>query len=137
MEISVELVEHCFGRNKSDCTNLSSFLCLLPRSLRNLWQNCFHAAVLRHGHMPAAVRDCVFVPIPKPLKDPSNIGRLPLLQLSVKLWKGAFLSSIQIFVSSDQVGFSMDLCTGNICMAVHADVFGCFLDASKLSFRLS
>ena len=39
VEISVELVEHClkeFGRNKS----VYPFLCLLPRSLCNLWQNC-------------------------------------------------------------------------------------------------
>ena len=32
-------------------------------------------AMIRHGIVPASLRDCILVPIPKPGKDPSNSDR--------------------------------------------------------------
>ncbi len=99
MEISVELVEYCLkelGRNKSDRTNLSSNCFVLASSVIAQPLAELFSAVLRHGHMPAAVRDCVIVPISKPLKDPSNSDSYRPISLAPNLSKGAFLSSILI-----------------------------------------
>ena len=58
-------------RGKSDGTPLSSnhFICtseVLCEPLSKLF-----TTILRHGHIPSCLRDCILQPIPKPGKDPS------------------------------------------------------------------
>ena len=58
-------------RGKSDGTPLCSnhFICIsevLCEPLSKLF-----TAILRHGHIPSCLRDCILQPIPKPGKDPS------------------------------------------------------------------
>ncbi len=83
--------------NKSADTNLISNYFVLASSVIAPFLADLFSAVLRHGHMPAAVRDCVLVLIPKPLKDPSNSDRCrPItlaIQISVKPWNVAFSST--------------------------------------------
>ena len=76
VDISVELVEHCLkdlGRNKSDGSNLLSNHFVLAASVIAPSLATFFTAVLRHGYIPSALRDCVLVPISKPLNRISDI----------------------------------------------------------------
>ncbi len=87
VEISIELVEHCLkelGLNKSDGTILSSNHFVLASSVIAQPLAELFSAVLRHGHMPAAMRDCVLVPIPK---YPSNSDSYRPIALAPNLSK--------------------------------------------------
>ncbi len=121
VKISIELVEHCLkelGLNKSDGTILSSNHFVLASSVI---AQPLAELFLRHGHMPAAMRDCVLVPIPKPLKDPSNSDSYRPIALAPNLSKALerciLIKYRSCLITSDlQFGFkqelSTDLCTG-------------------------
>ena len=102
--------------------------------------------------MPTAWRDCILVPIPKPLKDPAQsdsyrpIALAP--NLSKVLEKCILLSFRSCFITSDlqfgfKPGFSTDLCSGVlknvVSQYIHkgSKVYSCFLDASKAFDRVN
>ena len=102
--------------------------------------------ILRHGYMPAALRDCILVPIPKGNKDPTSSDNYRPVALAPALSKALEWSILLLypnhFTTTDlQFGFkkgmSTALCTGFIKNVVSkfvhngSSVFGCFLDASK------
>ena len=70
-KISTATVAEALSHLKYGGTSLSSdhFLCASP-VLSDFLSNLF-TAMLRHGHVPACLRDCILQPIPKPGKDPS------------------------------------------------------------------
>ena len=57
-------------------------------------------AMIRHGVVPASLRDCILVPIPKPGKDPScsdNYRPIALAPtLSIKCLNGVFCSNFSL-----------------------------------------
>ena len=108
--------------------------------------------ILRHGYMPAALRDCILVPIPKGNKDPTSSDNYRPVALAPALSKALEWSILLLypnhFTTSDlQFGFkkgmSTALCTGFIKNVVSkfvhngSSVFGCFLDASKAFDRVN
>ena len=118
-----------------------TILCLLHASVIAPSLATFFTAVLRHGYIPSALRDCVLVPIPKPLKDPSvsdsyrPIALAP--NLSKILEKCILLRYRSNLLTSDlqfgfKEGFSTELCTGVLKNVVskylqgNTNVFGCF-----------
>ena len=138
-------------RGKLDGTSLSSnhFICtseVLCEPLSKLF-----TAILRHGHIPSCLRDCILQPIPKPGKDPSvsdNYRPIALAPILSKIFEWCLLIVYRpAFTTSPlQFGFkpglSTELCTGLIknvtaryCIN-DSPVFGCFLDASKAFDRV-
>ena len=108
---------------KSDGTPLCSnhFICtatVLCKPLSKLF-----TAILRHGHIPCCLRDCVLQPIPKPGKDPSvsdNYRPIALAPILSKIFEWCLLIMYRhTFATSPlQFGFkpglSTELCTGLI-----------------------
>ena len=104
-----------------------------------------------HGYMPAALRDCTLVPIPKPRKDPTlsdNYRPIALApNLSKVLERCILMQYSKHFVTSDlqfgfKPGYSTDLCSGVLKNVVStyihkgSPVYSCFLDASKAFDRV-
>ena len=98
----------------------------------------------RQNHIvPASLRDCILVPIPKPGKDPSCSDNYRPIALAPKVFEWCLLFKFQsCFITSSlqfgfKPGFSSDLCTGLLKNVIHkylvnnSHVYGCFLDASK------
>ena len=94
--------------------------------------------------MPAALRDCILVPIPKGIKYPTSSDNYRPVALAPALSKALEWSILLLyhFTTSDlqfglKKGMSTALCTGFIKNVVSkfahngSSVFGCFLDASK------
>ena len=140
------------GLDKSDGTGLSSNHFFVAASVLAAPLSDLFTAVLRHGHMPSAVRNCILVPIPKPHKDPTvsdsyrPIALAPIL--SKVLEKCILLRYRSCFITSDlqfgfKRGFSTELCSGIIKNVITkylhngTNVFGCFLDASKAFDRVN
>ena len=103
-------------------------------------------AMIRHGVVPASLRDCILIPIPKPGKDPScsdNYRPIALAPTLSKVFEWCLLFKFQsCFIASSlqfgfKPGFSSDLCTGLLKNVIHkylvnnSHVYGCLLDASK------
>ena len=103
-------------------------------------------AMIRHGIVPASLRDCILVPIPKLGKDPSNSDNYRPIALAPtlsKVFEWCLLFEFQTcFVTLPlqfglKPGSSSDLCMGLLKNVIHkylnndTHVFGCFLDASK------
>ena len=103
-------------------------------------------AIIRHGYMPAPIRNCVLVPIPKTSKDPTISDNYRAIALASTLSKALewciLLAYKDWFKTSElQFGFkskmSTSLCTGLLKCVVSrflhegSPVFACFLDASK------
>ena len=106
--------------------------------------------MLRHGHVPKCLRDCVLQPIPKPGKVPSDSDNYRAIALAPTLSKVfercLLLDNRSAFsTSSLQFGFkqglSTDHCTSLVKNVVarytfnDSDVDGCFL-ASKAFDRV-
>ena len=106
----------------------------------------YFTSILRHGYMPNVLRDCVVIPIPKGLKDPScssNYRGIGIASTLSKVLEGVILHKYsEFFTSSDlqfgfKSGYSTTMCTGLIKTTIshyincHSVVYGCFFDASK------
>ena len=135
-------------RGKSDGTTLSSnhFICTSEVLCESLSKLHVFTAILRHGHIPSYLRDCILQPIPKPGKDPSvsdNYRPIALAPILSKIFEWCLLIMYRpAFATSPlQFGFkpglSTELCTGLIKNVTarycfnDSSVFGCFLNASK------
>ena len=152
MTVSSNTVLECLGhlkRNKSDGSALSSdfFTYSAPVIADSLAS--FFTSVLRHGYMPACIRDCILVPIPKGQKDASksdNYRSIALAPSISKVLEWVILSQFSdSFMTSElQFGFkkgmSTSLCTGFMKCVVSRynimqneySVYGCLLDAFDL-----
>ena len=108
--------------------------------------------MLRHGYVPAPLRDCVLRPIIKPGKDPCDSDSYRPIALAPTLSKifewcilidhgAAFMTSYLQF--GFKKGLSTYLCTGLIKNVIaryninDSKVYGCFLDASKAFDRVN
>ena len=124
VEMSVELVEHCLkelGRNKSDGTNLYSNHFVLPRSLRNIWQNCSQLSSDTGTCLLLWETACLSVL--KPLKDPSNsYSYRPNWAIIFLILLSCISSSKDTTKSSYFVGEGIDLYTNTSCL----NSFTCF-----------
>ena len=102
--------------------------------------------IVRHGHLPSRIKDCVLVPVPKSSKDPSNVDAYRPIALASTLskvleWCLLIKYGDCLHLCDLQFGFlpglSTTLCTGTIKSVIshflqrRSTVFGCFLDASK------
>ena len=90
---------------KSEGTNLLSnhYICaspVLPEFLSNLF-----TAMLRHGYVPNSLKDCIFLPIRKPAKDPSISDNYRLIALAPTLSKVFELCWSAYVTSLLQFGF--------------------------------
>ena len=68
-------MSEALGRTKSgkaDGTNLVSDHILYASSSLTVFLSNFFTTILRHGYIPASLRDCVLQPVLKPGKDPGN-----------------------------------------------------------------
>ena len=139
-------------RGKSDGTDLFSDHFRYASSSLSDFLAKFFTIMLRHGHIPASLRDCVLQPVLKPGKDPCNSDSYRPIALAPTLSKvfewclllldcDAFSTSPLQFGFKE--GFSSDLCTGllkNIIARYTINetvVYGCFLDASKAFDRVN
>ena len=136
---------------KRDGSSLSSNHFVHAKEVLCVHLSKLFTAMIRHGIVPASLRDCILVPIPKPGKDPSNSDNYRPIVLAPtlsKVFEWCLLFEFQTyFVTSPlQFGFkpgsSSDLCTGLLKNVIHkylnndTHVFGCFLDASKAFDRV-
>ena len=136
---------------KRDGSSLSSNHFVHAKEVLCVHLSKLFTAMIRHGVVPASLRDCILVPIPKPGKDPSNSDNYRSIALAPtlsKVFEWCLLFEFQsCFVTSPlQFGFkpgsSSDLCTGLLKNVIHkylnndTHVFGCFLDASKAFDRV-
>ena len=147
LSISYDCVSEAFRhikRGKSDNLASDHFISAAP-AISSFLASLF-TAILRHGHLPKSLQDCVLVPIPKGKKDPSlseNYRPIALAPTVSKLLEWALLITFSgHFATSDlqfgfKAGFSTTLCTGvlkNVAshyMSENTPVYACFLDASK------
>ena len=131
---------------KSDCDFLSSDHLRYASAVIATPLAAYFTSILRHGYMPNVLRDCVVIPIPKGLKDPScssNYRGIAIASTLSKVLEGVILHKYsEFFTSSDlqfgfKSGYSTTMCTGLIKTTIshyinrHSVVYGCFLDASK------
>ena len=136
---------------KCDGSSLSSNHFVHAKEVLCVHLSKLFTAMIHHGIVPASLRDCILVPIPKPGKDPSNSDNycpIALAPTLSKVFEWCLLFKFQTcFVTSPlQFGFkpgsSSDLCTGLLKNVIHkylnndTHVFGCFLDASKAFDRV-
>ena len=79
--------------------------------------------ILHHGYVPAALRDCILVPIPMSIKDPTSLDNYCLVALAPALSKALEWSILLLypnhFTTSDlrfgfKKGMSTALCIGFI-----------------------
>ena len=91
----------------------------------------FFTAILRHGYMPAQLRNCTLVPIPKSSKDPvifDNYHAIALASTLSKALEWCILLAYQDHFQTSvlQFGFkqkmSTSLCTG--CVKI---IFSCHI----------
>ena len=149
------VVVECLSRlginDKSDDSILSSNHLILASPVLSSYPATFFTVVLCHGYMPAALRDCTLVPIPKPRKDPTlsdNYRPIALAPNPSKVLERCILMQYsKHFATSDlqfgfKPGFSTDLCSGVLKNVVStyiykgSPVYSCFLDASKAFDRV-
>lgn len=148
-ELTVDCVLEGFSRlksKKSDGSGLDSshFIKALPVIVEFI--SSLFTIIVRHGHLPSCLRDCILVPIPKPGKDftcGDNYRPIALASTLSKVLEWCILLKFEsCFQTSDlQFGFkpglSTTLCTGVLKSVVSrylqrgSSVFACFLDASK------
>ena len=133
-------------------TNLVSDHILYASSSLTVFLSSFFTTILRHGYIPASLRDCVLQPVLKPGKDPGNtdsyrpIALIPTLSKVLEWFilifdEAAFSTSPLQFGFKE--GFSTDLCTGLLKNVIgrytmnDSTVYGCFLDTSKAFDRVN
>ena len=149
IRISEDTVVEAFGKLKSGKADgseydSSHFKIALP-VLQSFVSSLF-TAMLRHRFLPPKLRDCILVPVPKPGKDPTQVGSYRPIALASTLSKALewciLLEHNELLYTSDyQFGFkrglSTTLCTGSVKHVVSrylhggSSVYACFLDASK------
>ena len=132
--------------SKNDGSVFSSNHFIHAKDVLSIPLSKLFTAMIRHGVVPASLRDCILVPIPKPGKDPScsdNYRPIALAPTLSKVFEWCLLFKFQsCFITSSlqfgfKPGFSSDLCTGLLKNVIHkylinnSHVYGCFLDASK------
>ena len=132
--------------HKADGTSLLSDLLIFALPAIEGFVPDLFTCILRHGYMPAALRYCILVPIPKGNKDPTSSDKYYPVALAPTPSKALEWSIILLypnhFTTSDlQLGFKKGMpttpCTGFIKNVVSkfvhngSSVFDCFLDASK------
>ena len=98
----------------------------------------FLTSIVRHGHMPRCLSDCVLIPIPKENKDPScsqnyravvlasSVSKIIELLICTKYTSHFYTSSLQF---GFKAGCSTTLCTGGFMF--HSSWFCC----DRLFFR--
>ena len=153
--ISPEVVSMALKRikpGKSDGTDLFSDHFRYASSSLSDFLAKFFTVMLRHGHIPESLRDCVLQPVLKPGKDSCNSDSYRPIALAPTLSKvfewylllldrDAFSTSPLQFGFKE--GFSSDLCTGLLKNIIarytinESVVYGCFLDASKAFDRVN
>ena len=153
--ISPEVVSMALKRikpGKSDGTDLFSDHFRYASSSLSDFLAKFFTVMLRHGHIPESLRDCVLQPVLKPGKDPCCSDSYRPIALAPTLSKvfewclllldrDAFSTSPLQFGFKE--GFSSDLCTGLLKNVIarytinDSVVYGCFLDASKAFDRVN
>ena len=130
--------------HKADGTSLlSDHLIFALPAIEGFVADLF-TCILHHGYVPAALRDCILVPIPMSIKDPTSLDNYCLVALAPALSKALEWSILLLYhftTADSQFGLkkvmSTALCTGFIKNVVSkfvhssSSVFGCFLDASK------
>ena len=104
---ALEYIGH-LKHGKFDGTSLSSDFLIYAAPVIALVQ--FFTAILRHGYVPASLRDCLIVPIPKGQKDPSvsdNYRSIVLAPSLSKTLEWVILSQFsECFCTNDlQFGF--------------------------------
>ena len=153
--ISPEVVSEALGRTKSgkaDGTNLVSDHTLYASSSLTVFLSSFFTTILRHGYIPASLRDCVLQPVLKPGKDPGNSDSYrpnalaptlsKVLEWCILIFDEAAFSTSPLQFGFKK-GFSTDLCTGLLKNVIgrytmnDSTVYGCFLDASKAFDRVN
>ena len=98
LDVSPDSVLECIGHlkhGKFDGTSLSSDFLIYAAPVIALVQ--FFTAILRHGYVPASLRDCLIVSIPKGKKIPLSVIITVLLHLHHLLarpWSGSFSPSL-------------------------------------------
>ena len=132
--------------NLMACTSLSSdFLIYAAPVIADAYAQLF-TAILRHGYVPASLRDCLIVPIRKGQKDPSISGNYRSIALAPSLSKTLEWVILSQFTEccctidlqfGSKKGMSTSLCTGFVKYVVtqylsnESPVYSCFLDLSK------
>ena len=117
-------VSDCFaslGRDRADGSHLSSNHLILTAPVLCEFLSSYFTCIITHGYMPKSLKDCILVPIPKFLKDPSLSDNYRPIALAPSLSKitercillqfsSCFCTSVlQLGFKS---GYSTDLCTG-------------------------
>ena len=135
-----EAIKH-LKHKKSDSSELDSDHLILASEAISESLSCLFTAMLRHGHFPASIRDCMLIPIPKRGKDIAQSESYRAIALASnfsKLFEWCLLLQFpHYFCTSDlQFGFknsmSTSLCTGTIKNVVaryihrKTPVFACF-----------
>ena len=108
--------------------------------------------ILRHGYMPAYIRDCTIVPIPKSYLDPTSSSNYRPIALASNLSKALEHCILKHYAncfatSNLQFGFKQGSST-TLCATVFKNVvskyihrgspvFSCLLDASKAFDRVN
>ena len=149
ISVSSLTVQEAIGklkRGKSDGGSLvSDHIIEAPIPICQFLARVF-TSVLRHGFMPAALRDATIQPIPKGSKDPSvssNYRGIALASSLSKVLEWSILLSWSQFISTSELqfgfksGFSTTLCTGIMKAVINrylnreSKVYACLIDASK------
>ena len=68
--------------------------------------------LLRHGYLPACLKDCILVPVPKSGKDPTNIDNYRPIALASTLSKAlewCILIQFELIIASELLTFNLVL----------------------------
>ena len=139
-------------KGKSDGLGLLSDVFMYAKNILSNPLSQPFTAVVRHCYVPKLLRDCILQLIPKPGKDPTcsdNYRPIALAPTLSKVLKWCILLkygdsfSTSLLQFGFKPGLSADMCTGLIKNVISrycfngSNVFGCFLDASKVFDRVS
>jgi len=139
-------------KGKSDGSGLPSDVFIYAKNILSNPLSQLFAAVVRHCYVPKLLRDCILQLIPKPGKNPTcsdNYRPIALAPTLSKVLKWCILLKYEDSFSTlllqfgFKPGLSADMCTGLIknvisCYCFNdSNVFGCFLDTSKVFDRVS
>ena len=152
ISIPPETVMHCLGKlgpHKSDNSPLSSNHLIAASPVLSTFLSQLFTIILRHGYMPASIRDCTIVPIPKSHLDPTSYRPIALASNLSKVLEHCILKHYaNCFDRSNlQFGFKQGSST-TLCATVFKNVvskyihrgspvFSCLLDASKAFDRVN
>ena len=133
--VSTALSHLKMGNSEGTALLSNHFICA-STALTEFLSNLF-TIMLRHGHMPNCLRDCILQPIPKPGKDPSisdNYRPIVLALTLSKVFEWYILTEYRSAVATSalQFGFKQGLCTGLVKNVIarycfnDSSVYGCF-----------